>query len=228
MDIINCIDIIEKEKYIQRVLKWYDKNKRTFPWRKVTDPYKIMVAEILLQKTNANKVILVYDVLISKFPNITQLLNANVEDIKEIIRPLGLIKKANFLKKCSLMITTEYGGIIPDNKEKLLNLPGIGNYTSNAILCFSYNKYVPLMDVNIARILRRLFNLPSKKRVESDTNITKLAEKIIQKNQPFNIKNYHYGLIDLSASICKHKNPICPECPFNNFCIFCAQGRTYF
>jgi len=220
MEIKDYIKISKDNRFVERTLDWYDKNKRDFPWRSVKDPYKIMVAEFLLQKTNSTKVLSAYKLLIEKYPNVYHLNESNIKDLIDIIRPLGLLKRANMLKKSSMIIVSKHNGTIPDKLEDLLSLPGIGNYSANAILCFGYDQNVPLLDVNIARIIRRIFNLPLKIRIESDNNLFKISEEIINGNLPFNVKKYHYSLIDISAALCRPKKVNCIYCPFNNFCLF--------
>jgi len=206
-----------KEAFRIRLLNWWEDNKRIFPWRKTRDPYKILCSEILLQQTNADKVIDAYEKLINNYPDINSLSEADLEDLHEIIKPLGLIKRAERLRNIAFKIMNEYNGVVPNNRDDLLSLSGVGNYTTNAILSFSFNKNLGVLDTNTIRILNRVFDIKSEKaRARNDKNLQNELNQIVSNN---NSRKINYAMLDFASKICKAKNPKCKSCFFNDLCI---------
>lgn len=206
----------KKEEFAKKILKWHQKNKRDFNWRRTGDPYKIIVAEIMLQKTDAKKVNEVYDGFIAKYPNVQVLSEASLDELRREIILLGIHSRADRLKNLATEIIKDYGGEIPTGEEKLLKLPGVGNYIANAVLCFAFNKDVPLIDANIIRILERVFSIKSSKpRPRTDKSLWHAAKKIIPKGTA---KAFNLSLLDFAAAICTAKNPRHEECPVKSLC----------
>lgn len=166
------------------ILNWWSTNKRDFPWRETNDPYKILCAEILLQKTNAEKVVPVYNKITSDYPDIKTLSEADTAIIKDIIRPLALLKRADRLKEIAGVVINQFDGVIPESRKKLLKLPGIGDYTSNALISFAYEKNAGVLDTNTIRILARVFDVKSNKaRPINDKNLQAELNNIVPENK---------------------------------------------
>lgn len=214
-----------RQNFQIKLLNWYKNNNRKFPWRFKKDPYDIIIAEIMLQKTNAEKVEKTYPLFLKKYPNIESIIIASDEEIKDILRYLGLQnEKVQILKNLANTIIKDHDGQIPSCKEDLLKIKGIGNYIANAILCFVFNKRVPIIDGNIIRILDRVFNIKSpKKNPRTDKDIWKKMEEIIPLN---NYKQFNYALLDFASLICKFYSPKCEECFFTENCYY-FKNRTY-
>lgn len=189
-----------------------------FPWRETRDPYKILCSEILLQQTNAEKVVPVYNKIISDYPETADLSEAETAELEEIIKPLGLLKRAGRLRKIAAEITQKYDGIIPADKKALLKLPGVGNYTANAVMCFAFEKQVGVLDTNTIRILARVFDIKSDKaRPRNDKNLQNELNKVIPKNKS---KIFNYALLDFAALICTAENPNCRKCLISRICFY--------
>jgi A/G-specific adenine glycosylase len=214
-----------KERFfVKKLLLWFDENKREFPWR-VDDnanPYHILVAELMLKKTRAENASSVYTKFIELFPDPKSLLTANDEILETLLKPLGLIKQR---KKAFTAIFSKindiFEGIIPSCKKDLLDLPYVGKYTVNAILCFGFNKKVPIVDVNVTRICQRFFGLETYGDPRVDTHIWELSERIIP-NKKF--KEFNLALLDFGALICSSKNPRCEVCRLKSRCDFVKKG----
>lgn len=205
-----------KRKFHQNLRKWYLKNKRDFPWRHSKDSYKILVSEVMLQKTNASKVIPAYIEFIKKYPTIKALQNAKISDVKKILKPLGLIYRAERLISIAKILSNYNQGKVPYQRDQLLKLKGLGKYAASAVMCFAFNKRVPIVDNNIVRLFERIFGyVSSKKRPRDDASLWKLAESLLPKR---NIKNYNYALLDFGALQCTAKNPQHAKCPLRNIC----------
>ena len=205
-----------KNKFLNKLRSWYLENKRDFPWRYSSDPYKVLVSEVLLQKTNASKVVPIYSKFIKKYPNPQKLSNAKLSDVKKLLRSLGLLYRAERLVSIGKHLTVYCHGKVPNQIKQLLKLSGVGNYAAAAVLCFAFNKRVAIVDNNVVRLLERIFgHKSSKKRLRNDKSVWKRAESLLPLN---NIKNYNYALLDFSALICTFRNPKHDVCPFTAIC----------
>ncbi len=201
------------------LIDWFKKNKRDFPWRHEKDPYRILIAEKLLQQTTYGHVMKVYDVFFKKFPDIRSLAQAEVLNIEDTIRRLGFQRqRSKQFKKIGLTIADEHNGEIPSNKEDLLKLSGIGNYVANAVLCFAFNQGEPIVDMNVRRVVGRFFGWSE----VDDREIENRLRRLIPKGEA---KNFNWGIIDFSALICSRK-PKCRKCFISEPCSYFQEGKV--
>lgn len=202
----------------RRISKWTTNHLRDFPWRNTKEPYRILIAEIMLQQTSVKKVLPVYDNFIKKFPNIRKLSEAKLESIREEIYSLGLIYRAENLLKISKLILEEYGSAIPKSKKALLKLPGVGEYIASAIMCFAYDDQIPIIDATINRVYGRFFGFPFKMPYRAPSKeIVSIAFSALPQGLA---RKFNYGLLDFAAKICPHYNPTCKTCFMNDECSF--------
>ena len=209
-----------KEKIITKnILKWYDFNKRTLPWRKNVSPqkrhYYTLVSEFMLQQTQVVTVIPYFNRFVKKIPNLKSLAKINNKKLIKLWEGLGYYSRERNIKKTAQEIIKNFNGKLPNNFEELLSLPGIGNYTASAILSIVFNKpYIPL-DGNIERVLKRYLYLKSEKDIKK--------ENLIEKKSVFGTSSrsgdYAQALMELGALICKPNNPLCNKCPISKKCI---------
>ena len=202
----------------KKILNWYDLNKRTLPWRKNVSQskkqYYTLVSEFMLQQTQVVTVIPYFNRFINKIPNLKKLSKIPDRELIKLWEGLGYYSRVRNLKKTAKIIISKYHGEIPNNYEDLISLPGIGNYTANAILAIAFNKsYIPL-DGNIERVLKRYLYLRKDKQIQKDN--------LIEKKSIFGISSrasdYAQALMELGAMICKPKNPECSKCPISKNC----------
>ena len=202
----------------KKILNWYDLNKRTLPWRKNVSQskkhYYTLVSEFMLQQTQVVTVIPYFNRFINKIPNLKKLSKIPDRELIKLWEGLGYYSRVRNLKKTAKIIISKYHGEIPNNYEDLISLPGIGNYTANAILAIAFNKsYIPL-DGNIERVLKRYLYLKKDKEIQK--------ENLIEKKSIFGISSrasdYAQALMELGAMICKPKNPECSKCPISKNC----------
>ena len=208
-----------KEKIItKKILKWYDLNKRSLPWRKKVSfnrkQYYTLISEFMLQQTQVTTVIPFFNRFIKNLPSINSLAKVSEKRLIKLWEGLGYYSRARNLKKTAQLIIKNFDGKLPNDLEDLLTLPGIGNYTANAILAIAFNKpYIPL-DGNIERVLKRYLYLKKEKEIQKDN--------LIQKKTIFGTtlrsSDYAQALMELGALICKPNNPICNQCPIRNNC----------
>ena len=208
-----------KEKIIaKKILKWYDLNKRSLPWRKKVSlkkkQYYTLISEFMLQQTQVTTVIPFFNRFIKNLPSINSLAKVNDKRLIKLWEGLGYYSRARNLKKTAVSIIKNFEGKLPDNLEDLLTLPGIGSYTANAILAIAFNKpYIPL-DGNIERILKRYLYLKKNKEIQRDY----LLQRKIVFGKTLRSSDYAQALMELGALICKPKNPLCNRCPIIKNC----------
>ena len=202
----------------KKILNWYDLNKRKLPWRKNVSQskkhYYTLVSEFMLQQTQVVTVIPYFNRFINKIPNLKKLSKIPDRELIKLWEGLGYYSRVRNLKKTAKIIISKYHGEIPNNYEDLISLPGIGNYTANAILAIAFNKsYIPL-DGDIERVLKRYLYLKKDKEIQK--------ENLIEKKSIFGISSrasdYAQALMELGAMICKPKNPECSKCPISKNC----------
>ena len=208
-----------KEKIItKKILKWYDLNKRSLPWRKKASSekkqYYTLVSEFMLQQTQVTTVIPFFNKFIKILPTINSLAKVNERKLIKLWEGLGYYSRARNLKKTAQIIIKNFSGKMPNNFEDLMTLPGVGNYTTNAILAIAFNKpYIPL-DGNIERVLKRYLYLKKEKEIQKDN----LIQKKIVFGTTLRSSDYAQALMELGALICKPNNPRCDKCPIKKNC----------
>ncbi len=188
------IDNQDIKKFQKIIWDFYKKNKRNFPWRETKDPYNILVSEIMLQQTQADRVIVFYERWIKQFPNFTSLAGAKFSEIYPLWQGLGYNRRALNLQKTAQKAITEYNGKLPQNISLLEEFPGIGPYTARAVSIFSYNTPVACIETNIRRVFIHHF-FPKKKAVD-DKEILKLANQSLDLKNP---REWHWALMDYGA-----------------------------
>jgi A/G-specific adenine glycosylase len=203
-----------------QLLAWFEQNGRSFPWRQTTDPYKVLIAEKLLQQTAVNqKVVSAYELILERHPTVEHLARASAKDLAPMILPLGFSYRAKELPFLAKTVVREEAGQIPNDLESLLSLPGIGDYSARAILSFAHNRDVPIIDTNIARLLHRVFGI--KERVPSNParskRLLRLAERVLPHGRA---RDFNLACLDLCAAVCTVQAPKCTTCPLREDCSF--------
>ena len=209
---------MQKSNIPNKILKWYDNNKRKLPWRKKTSTknreYFTLVSEFMLQQTQVKTVIPYFESFIKKFPNIKSLAEANEQKIIKNWEGLGYYSRARNLKKTAIKLLKEFNGRLPKDLEKLKSLPGIGEYTSRSILAIAHNKpYIP-MDGNVERILKRVFLLKKENEISKENLIKKKSFFANSKRS----NDYAQAIMEIGALVCKPILPSCILCPLTQNC----------
>jgi A/G-specific adenine glycosylase len=194
---------------------WGVINRRDYPWRKTIDAYHLLVAESLLQKTDADTVAPIYELFLDRYPTIADLAAANLEDVAKILKPLGLFFRAERLQQCGEIIIRLYDGQVPEDQKQLLKLPGIGDYTARAIGSQAFNQPLAVLDANVARIIERFFGLRGE-RVKSRCKILWGAADLIAPKT--DVGTWNLALLDFGALTCKPQSPDCEHCPLASKC----------
>lgn len=198
------------------LIKWYQQNKRDFPWRKDQDPYHIWISEIMLQQTTTETVIPYYNRFIETFPTIKKLAEATLEEIYKMWEGLGYYRRAKHLHESAQIIMNQYQGIFPIDYQDILSLKGIGHYTAGAISSIAYGKCIPAVDGNVLRIISRYYLIKDNiAEIKVQKYIFEIVNELIQ---GYDASSFNQGLMDLGATICKPVHPLCKDCPIKKDC----------
>ena len=209
---------MQKSNIPNKILKWYDNNKRTLPWRKKTSTknreYFTLVSEFMLQQTQVKTVIPYFENFIKNFPDLKSLAKSSDQKILKNWEGLGYYSRARNLKKTAIKLLEEFKGRLPKDIEKLKSLPGIGEYTSRSILAIAHNEpYIP-MDGNVERILKRVFLLKTNHEISKENLNKKKSFFGFSKRS----SDYAQAIMEIGALICKPSIPLCNHCPLNINC----------
>lgn len=195
--------IPSKSEFQKIILDYYALHERHFPWRDTSDPYRILVSEIMLQQTQTERVVKKYEEWLRAYPTIKEAAESSLSDILSHWSGLGYNRRARFLHEACKQVLYKYGGVFPSSAEELKHLPGVGNYTSCAVSCFAYNNPEVFIETNI-RSVYIFFFFPHDENV-SDTQIMPLIEETLYKENP---RIWYYALMDYGAELKKKiKNP---------------------
>jgi A/G-specific adenine glycosylase len=208
---------MDKRYFSNKVVKWYEHNKRDLPWRETKDPYKIWLSEIILQQTRVNQGLPYYLRFVEKFPDVNALAAASEQEVLRLWQGLGYYSRARNLHKCAKEVVMNYASAFPSNFKSLKKLRGIGDYTAAAIASISFQEAVAVVDGNVFRVLSRVFgidkviNSPDGKKV-----FTNLANELISHRHP---DVHNQAIMEFGALFCTPRNPLCTQCVFVSECI---------
>jgi len=222
------LDINNLQKvFSQKLLKWYSQNARELPWRKTKNPYHIYVSEIMLQQTQVVKVIPYFNRFIERFPDILALAESSEQEVLSLWSGLGYYSRAKNLRKSATIIASDHHGKVPKNKSELMALPGIGEYTSGAILSIAYNQDEPILDGNVIRVLSRFFQIIDPVGTsQTKKRLWQLARDLIPTGEA---SDFNQALMELGALICspfKGNTDFCSKCPVNQDCLARKNGKV--
>jgi A/G-specific adenine glycosylase len=210
---------LEDVHTFRRVIsRWHRGNERRLPWRDVRDPYRILVGEVLLQRTRGENAAQTYLEFTGRWPDEASLAKASVAQIAAVIEPLGFRKRAAYLAAIGADVAAQ-GGTSTD-PVRLAQLPGVGRYVANAVPIFAAGRRLPLVDWVIARVLRRYFGLAGDRRPNADDALWNLAEAIASRGSA---RATWWAVLDFAALVCRPK-PACSRCPLASSCAF-ARGQ---
>jgi len=209
--------INNQEKTISRdLLTWYGQKQRDLPWRRSGDPYHIWVSEIMLQQTQVTAVLPYYARFIDQFPTVCDLAHADLDSILAMWQGLGYYARARNLHRAAQIVCIEYEGRLPDDRETLFSLPGIGDYTVGAILSIAFGQDVAAIDGNVMRVLCRLYDYGlNPKNAQGRKTMQDLAQALVP---PGIAGDHNQAMMELGATICQPRSPLCTQCPIIKFC----------
>ena len=206
-----------------QVQSWFSNHARAYPWRdEGRTPFQILVAEILLKRTTATAASRVYDEFLYRYPSVYGMASANEESLVEALGNLGLQRqRARAIRRLSQHLIKYEHGIVPNTLDRLLAVPGLGEYSARAILSFGFGTRAAVVDNNVARILQRVFraDLPQ---TPSQALLQSIADAIIP---PRSHQRANFAMLDFGALVCRYHSPRCLDCPLRKICDYSKRDN---
>ena len=200
----------------RELLNWFALHGRNLPWRRTRDPYAILVSEFMLQQTQVTTVLPYYEKWLERFPDFATLARADESAVLHSWQGLGYYARARNLHAAAKFVVANFHGKLPADAAKLAKLPGVGRYTAGAVACFAFYLPAPVVDANIARVLARLTNLQIP--IDSSCGRDRLWQTATALLPPTRARAHNSALMDLGATICLPRQPLCGQCPVRKFC----------
>ena len=206
----------DRRRFRHRLLTWYGRHGRDLPWRKTSDPYHILVSEIMLQQTQVDRVVPKYTEWLVKYPSLEALATASEQEVAETWYPLGYNIRPRRLQTIAREAVARYDGRLPSDEATLLSFKGIGAYTAGAIRSFAFRERAAILDTNVARVLFRVFvGRGDPKTHAMKRHLWRVSETLVPSRRVF---DFNQALMDLGAMICVARDPKCLVCPMSKDC----------
>ncbi len=208
----------------RRLLAWYDEHARDLPFRRTRDPYAIWVSEVMLQQTRVETVLPYWERFLERFPTVSSLAEAPLDDVLGLWSGLGYYRRARLLHAGAIHVRDVHGGVVPRDPVEIRAIPGVGAYTTGAIASFAFGLEEALVDGNVARVLSRVFAITTDPRRGAGLlEVWRRARELVVGERPDTLNN---ALMELGATVCASTNPACAGCPLRPECVAHATGRT--
>lgn len=194
------------------------------PWRRTRDPYPVWLSEVMLQQTQVATARPYYDAFLARFPTLASLARARAGEVLEAWAGLGYYRRARHLHEAARTVMREHAGRVPDDPEAFGGLPGVGRYTTGAVLSICFDHPLPVLDGNVARVLSRLFAIPAAIREPRGARrLWALAGSLVPMRRP---GDWNQAVMELGATVCTPRAPACGRCPVRRVCRAAALGRV--
>lgn len=199
------------------LLYWYDRERRILPWREDPTPYHVWLSEIMLQQTRVEAVMNYYHRFLLRFPDVCSLAAAERDEVLSYWQGLGYYRRCEMLHRAAIIVAEEYGGVLPDDYDAVLALPGVGRYTAAAIMSIGFGKAYPAVDGNVLRVIMRLTDRDD---CIDEERVKRKVEKELAAVFPADhAAEFTQALMDLGATVClPNGEPKCEVCPWKEFC----------
>lgn len=212
-------------EFTKRLLTWYHENKRDLPFRENQDPYSIWVSEVMAQQTQIATMTPYFNRWMEMYPTVESLANADIEDVLKLWEGLGYYRRARNLHKGAIYVMENFNGELPRDKKKLMEIPGIGDYTSSAIAAIAFELPEVPIDGNVKRVMARYMNYTENVNARKAHKVFEefLKNELIKSNA--NPNEFSQALMELGALVCTPSNTNCEGCPFKEMCA-CYRGEV--
>ena len=206
----------DASRFSSLLLDWFRQAKRPLPWRNGYDPYQVWLSEVMLQQTQMDRAVEYFNRFLARFPDVFCLARASEEEVLRLWEGLGYYGRARNLLKAARAIVERHGGAVPSCAAELSALPGVGAYTTGAVLSIAYGQDAAAVDANVERVLARVFDIAlSPKEPEGRKRFAGLALSLIPQGQA---RDFNQALMELGALVCTPRDPACPRCPLASIC----------
>jgi A/G-specific adenine glycosylase len=215
---------LDTEIVRRRLLGWYNVHRRRLPWRETSDPYAIWVSEVMLQQTRVDTAIAYYLRFMKRFPTVSRLARADLQEVLKLWEGLGYYSRARNLHRAAGIVVARFKGSVPDDPSDFRSLPGVGDYIAAAVLSIAFDRVLPVVDGNVKRVLSRLLEIDFPvNRGGSHKIFREPAGELICPKRP---ADYNQAIMELGALVCRPKSPDCGSCPLAGQCRAFRNGRT--
>lgn len=204
------------EGFRKALLDWFAREGKSYPWRETTDPWHIIVSEIMLQQTTIPTVLARYGAWMKQFPTPFELAEASEETALRSWEGLGYYRRVRSLRQIARAVVERHGGEFPSDPEALMALPGIGEYTCGALLSFAFNISAPIVDTNVSRVIARIDNY--RESVDSTPGKKYMWARAAELVDPVHPREFNSAIMELGQTFCKSKVADCLLCPVRGFC----------
>ncbi|MEL6539245.1 MAG: A/G-specific adenine glycosylase [Bacteroidota bacterium] len=212
-------------RFAQRLIAWYQANKRDLPWRATRDPYRIWLSEVILQQTRVAQGLPYYERFVEAYPTVVDMANAPEEEVMRLWQGLGYYARARNMHTCARTVATQPEGQFPNNYQDLLKLKGVGKYTAAAIAATAFQEPVAAVDGNVYRVLGRLFGIEED--ITSAQGIKVFAARAASLVPRQGADVYTQAIMEFGALHCTPAKPQCLSCPFREYCVAFRTHRQY-
>lgn len=213
----------QAEAFASRLLAWWDDHgRKDLPWQRKRTPYRVWVSEIMLQQTTVAAVVPYFERFVARFPGVEALAEADLDEVLHLWSGLGYYARARSLHRAACVVMTDFGGRLPEVPEALTKLPGIGRSTAAAIAAQAFGRRAAILDGNVKRVLARVHRVagpPSS--AATQRTLWDFAESYTPKSR---VADYTQAIMDLGATLCRRREPSCPDCPVQDMCGAFAHG----
>lgn len=201
--------------FVDALSQWFQRHGRVFPWRQSDNTFLVLVAELLLRKTQAERVQTVYSEFCTRFSTPEQVLATDRKVLSLMLNGLGLMKRTDWLLDLCAQVVANYEGAVPSSYPALLKLKGVGPYTANMVLCVCFGRSVIPVDNNVARLISRVFGVPRSGDTRREKAVETILSQVLEHIEP---KALAFGMLDFASAVCKSVKPRCPACPLSMMC----------
>ena len=209
--------------FSSKIIKWYSLHKRELPWRYTKNPYKIWLSEIILQQTQVKQGLPYYQKFIKTFPSVSELANADEEQVLKLWQGLGYYSRARNLHFAAKQI--HHAGFFPNEYKDIIKLKGVGEYTAAAIASFAFKLPYAVVDGNVFRLLSRFYGINAPiDTYKGKKKISELAQTLLVKEEP---DTHNQAIMEFGSQMCKPKQPNCNSCPLRDQCFAFANNTIH-
>jgi A/G-specific adenine glycosylase len=210
---------------MEQLRAWFLQEKRSFPWRQERSPYRVLISEVMLQQTQSARVILYFERWLERFPDIATLARAPLSDVLKMWEGLGYYSRARALHSTARIVVDRFSGVLPSDPDALRSLPGMGPYTTAAVLAFGFEERAFAVDANVARVLARFFGIRTEiYSPKARSTLEARGLTLLPGRRPWEVAE---AFIELGACMCTPRQPRCIECPLADKCCAARNKTTH-
>lgn len=211
------LDIESAAWFRARLTEWFPANQRRFPWRDTDHAFHLLLAELMLRRTQARQVVPVYATFIAKFPDPLTLATASEADVAAALRPLGLAWRVPAFRHLATILVDRHNGSVPRDRVDLVALPGVGDYVASAVRAVAFRLHDPVYDTNTVRVAGRYFGFPTHAESRRRRPVQQAVDRLFSPEWP---RESTLALLDFAALVCRAPRPRCESCPVSRVCVF--------